>query len=486
VYRPGERRLLVILLIIQDSLMVAAALWLAFVVRIQSGLLYYGAPYDPQVYATMVLVSVLGWLLIFASLRLYDPAILLGGPTEYGQVVKGCSFGALALVAISFFWREPFTLSRLWLLFSWAFSIVLVGGGRFLFRRFAFWLRRRYGMFVTRVLIVGNNEQGKALARQWSRAPGYEVVGFVDDFLPAGTQVTQSLYVLGPPRFLGRIAREKAVDEVVVVPNAVAWETFDEVIRQSAQQNGYGVKLAPGFYGTLTTGVEVVNRGFVPLLAVQQTRITGLDSFLKTLLDYVGGCLALVCCTPLMLLVALGLKLTAPRRPLFVFPRVYGRGGGLFTTWKFDVAEDGDDSLGARFRRFLYSAGLDKLPQLANVLAGQMSLVGPRTISEVEAPHFRRWLSNLLTVKPGITGVWAISDQSSIEDQVRAKMYYIRNWTIWLDLQVLFHTMLRVLRKERGRAALLPIEDVELDGLPYLDIERKEPVAESSHELRRG
>ena len=121
-HRSGERRLLITLLLVQDSLLVAAALWLAFMVRIQSGLLYYGAPYDPQVYAMTVLVSIPIWLLIFASLRLYDPAILLGGPAEYGQVVKGCSFGVLALVVISFFWREPFTLSRLWLLFSWGFE----------------------------------------------------------------------------------------------------------------------------------------------------------------------------------------------------------------------------------------------------------------------------------------------------------------------------------------------------------------------------
>jgi lipopolysaccharide/colanic/teichoic acid biosynthesis glycosyltransferase len=478
-YKPGERRWLIILLFVQDSLLVAAALWLAFVVRIQSGLLYYGASYDPQIYATIVLVSVPVWLLIFASLRLYDPAILLGGPTEYGQVVKGCTFGALVLVAISFFWREPFIFSRLWLLFSWGFSIVLVGGGRFFFRRFAFWLRRRYGMFVTRVLIVGDNEQGKALARQWSRSPGYEVVGFVDDFVPAGTRVTESLSVLGSPRYLDRITHEKGIHEVVIVPNAVAWETFDEVIRQSAQRNGFDIKMAPGFYQTLTSGVEVVNRGFVPLLAVQQMRITGIDAVLKMLLDYVGGGLALLICVPVVLLIAIGLKLTALRQPLFSFPRVYGQGGEVFTTWKFNITPVGtDDSRGTRFRQILYNTGLDKLPQLVNVLTGRMSLVGPRTISEIEASRFQPWLSNLLTVKPGITGVWAINDQSSIEDQVRTKMYYIRNWTIWLDLQILFHTLLRALHMRRGCAALFPAQDVKLDGLPDLDVERKEPVAE--------
>jgi len=463
-YRPNEHRLLISLLVLLDGLMVAASLWLAYEVRIQSGLMSYGAPYDSQTYILLVLVSVPAWVFIFVCLRLYDPSLLLGGPKEYGQVVKGCSFGVLVLVVVSFFWRGTFAFSRLWLLFSWGFSIVLVGGGRFFLRRFAFWLRHRYGMFVIRVLIVGNNEQGKALARQWSRSPGYEVVGFVDDFVPTGTRVTEHLRVLGSPRYLGRIAHEKGVREVIIVPNAVAWETFDEVIRQCAQRNGFDIKMAPGFYQTLASGVEVVNRGFVPLLAVQQMRITGIDAVLKTLLDYVGGGLALLFCTPVMLLIAVGLKLTALRRPLFFSPRVYGRGGELFITWKFDItAVDADNSLGARLRRFLYGTGMDKLPQLVNVLTGKMSLVGPRTISEAEASR---------------SGVWAISDYSSIEDQVRAKMYYIRNWTIWLDLQILFHTLLRVLRMQRRRAALFPVQGLGLDGLPYLDAEGREPMAE--------
>jgi lipopolysaccharide/colanic/teichoic acid biosynthesis glycosyltransferase len=100
--------------------------------------------------------------------------------------------------------------------------------------------------------------------------------------------------------------------------------------------------------------------------------------------------------------------------------------------------------------RAIYHAGLDKLPQLVNVLCGQMSLVGPRTISVGSEGQYRRWLCNLLTVKPGVTGPWAVASVSSLEDEMRLNMYYIRRWTIWLDLQTLFLTMKHVLQRGRG------------------------------------
>jgi len=475
VHKPQERRALTGALVVLDSVAIGLGLWLAFEIRLQSGLIPYGSPYDPGAYFWLIAVAVFIWLAIFAGFRLYDPAILLGGAEEYARVVQGCTFGALALMALSFFWRRHFTFSRLWLLLSWGFAILLDGGGRFLFRRLVFWLRRRYGLFITRILVVGANEQGKALARQWSRASGWEVVGFADDFLPPGAPVTSRLKVLSPSRYLARTVRQHAIDEVVVVQNAVAWETFEEIIRQSAQQNSFEIKLAPGYYETATTSVAVVNRGFVPLLDVQHMRITGIDALLKSIVDYIGGALSLLFLWPIALLVAAGLKLTAPGRPLFSRRRVYGVRGRVFTTTTFDVHAAADDpSAGARLRRFLYSLNLDKLPQLVNVLAGQMSLIGPRPIHKNEAHRFHHWLPNLLTVKPGMTDVWPVTNEPCIDDQIRARMHYIRNWTIWLDLQMLYHAMVRVLRRRRPPATPLPVQDVELDGLPRLHALREQ------------
>lgn len=472
-YSPVERRFLIVSLVLLDVSVLLLAVWLAGLITVQTGRAPFSVPWDARSYVPAGAVLVLVWLLLFAALRLYDPTILLVGALEYARVVRACAYGALALIAGGFFLRDVLVVFRFWLLALWGLTTILVGSARFLFRRMAYWLRRERGLFVIRVLIVGANEQGKALARQWSRAPGFEVVGFLDDFLPQGSAVGPDLQVLGPPRFLARVATEAAVDEVIVVPNAIAWETFEEIMTQSTGPDGLSVKLAPGFYETTAAGVDVITRGFVPLLEVRQARITGTDAILKGLLDYVGVGLVLLLSVPLVVVVSMALKVTGPRSRLLSAHRVYGFGGILVTTYTFDVtATDGDGSVGARLRRFLRRSGLYKMPQLVSVVLGRMSLVGPRAISEAEASRFQRWLPGLLTVRPGVTGLWAVGGQPSLDDEIRAMMYYVRNWTIWLDLQVLFHTLRRGVRGGERREALVPIEGVGVDGLPRLDPEQ--------------
>jgi lipopolysaccharide/colanic/teichoic acid biosynthesis glycosyltransferase len=101
--------------------------------------------------------------------------------------------------------------------------------------------------------------------------------------------------------------------------------------------------------------------------------------------------------------------------------------------------------LGSRIGRFLYRTGLDKLPQLWDVLAGRMSLVGPRLISPGQEQALRPWLPNLLTVKPGWVGPWAVNGARTQQEEIRLDLYYVRNWTIWFDLQILFRAARLVL-----------------------------------------
>jgi lipopolysaccharide/colanic/teichoic acid biosynthesis glycosyltransferase len=104
------------------------------------------------------------------------------------------------------------------------------------------------------------------------------------------------------------------------------------------------------------------------------------------------------------------------------------------------------------FGLFLYRTGLDKLPQLFNVLVGQMSLVGPRTVSVGSQDRYGQWLPSVLTVKPGMTGPWAVANCPTLDDEIRLTIYYIRNWTIWLDLQIIFQTVVRMFWRRRGKA----------------------------------
>jgi lipopolysaccharide/colanic/teichoic acid biosynthesis glycosyltransferase len=463
--KKRERTLLVSSLILLDAVLVVFALVLAYYLRF--GL---EQPHKFDAYMRMTALAVPVFLAIFAYSRLYDPHLLFGGPQEYANVVKACTFGVIALTMLSF-WERGGLMSRAWLLMAWILSFLLVGIGRFSFRRLIFYLRR-HGLFITRALVVGANEQAKTIVRQLHGAKerGVRVVGFLDDYLPPGTPVMDGLEVLGSPTELDRLTKELAVGGAVVMPDALAWESFQEIIREAAsRRNGLEIKLSPSFYEILTTGVKVDPTTYVPLLTVQRVRITGLDAVLKNLLDYGLGAVLLLLVSPLIAIILLLLWLrsrspspdSAGRRPILDRYRVLGLGGREFYTLKFHTgllgstrrslvdplpAELPDRGNATQLGEFLFRTGLDKLPQLLNVLRGQMSLVGPRTISGGDRRKYGPWLFSMLTVKPGMTGPWAVRSNPTLADEIRLTLYYIRNWTIWVDLQILFRTAARVLQ----------------------------------------
>jgi len=458
-----EQSALIASLVLLDGLVISLALALAYYLRVASGLLPYYGPPDPLAYARNVLFFMPVWFLICALFRLYDPDYLLGGPQEYAQAVKACTFSVVGLTVLSF-WERGDLFSRGWLLLSWALSTILVVGARFLFRRVIFRLRRR-GLFTSRALVVGVSEQAKAIAEQLGA--DVEIVGFVDDYLPPGSRVMGDLRVLGSPTELARLAKEAGARELIVVPSALAWESFQEIMRSTTSTlDSFDVKLSPGFYEILTTGVKITHKAFVPLLTVERVRITGIDALVKALLDYGLGTLLLAVSAPLMSLIALAIVL-ADGRPVVERHRVHGLRGRIFGTIKFrtgllgtarrrlvrPILGDLGDNPGhntSGLGLFLYRTGLDKLPQLFNVLAGQMSLVGPRTISVGSEDRYGQWLPSLLTVKPGMTGPWAVANCPRLEDEIRLTIYYIRNWNIWLDFQIIFQTVRRMLWRRRA------------------------------------
>ncbi len=453
--RRREYAYLLALWLVGDAVAIYAALNVAFDVR-------YNITWLPLIerlvplterYAIMIPTAVPLWLALFAFNRLYDPRYLLTGLQEYGKIVVACSLGILVLVLLSFF--EPnLSVSRSWLIFCWCFAILFVSIARFVSRRIVRVLRGR-GYFLTRALIVGANEHAQAIARQLAPATqsGIEVVGFLDDYLPLDARVERALRVLGRPTALPRVARETGATEAIVVQGAIAWESFMEIITQSVSAlDGIAIKLSPGFYEIMATGVTLSHDGFVPLLALEKNRITGVDALLKNLLDYTFSVAAVIAISPLLALTALLVKFVAPGS-VFEPYYVLGAREKPFTTWKFRThySDAPRRTVDYPFARTLYRLGLDKLPQFINILRGEMSLVGPRPIPVARAAVYQEWLPTLLTVKPGFTGPWVVGagEVQSLEDEIRLDLYYIRRWTIWLDLQIVLQTALRLFQGVR-------------------------------------
>jgi lipopolysaccharide/colanic/teichoic acid biosynthesis glycosyltransferase len=432
----AQRRLLITGLVLLDivtvTLALLAARWLVSPQGEGDWFLYPWLPLMSVVVATM----------FFAINRLYVLDELFEGPVEYGRVVYACTLTTFAVSVVGFWGREIVVgpPSRRLIALTWLLSILAVGGGRFVARRVVRALRRR-GYLVSRALIVGLGAAGISLARNFRsmRHTGMDVVGFIDDYLPPGTPVTDGLKVLGPPSALPRILHETGATEVIVVPTAMAWESFRDLIRSTSGLNGHAVRLALDFLDLLPTSVKVHRFGFTPLLTIERIRITGLDAVMKWVLDY-GTALVLMPVTLSLVALLGGALLLTGVRP-FQSLRVIGREGVAFRTFLLNVSEPRN-----RVQRLIYHLGLDKLPQFLNVLMGQMSIVGPRPVRVDQRSEYERWIPNLLTVKPGITGLWVVRGMpASLEDEMQLNLFYTRNYSIWLDLDILARSLIRLL-----------------------------------------
>ncbi len=442
-------------LIMLDALCILGALAAAYYLRITSGLLSYTSVYEPKTYLEITATILPVWLVLCAMARLYDSDIYFGAFHEPLRIIKACTFGVLALILVTFFWQHDGMISRGWLLSSWGFAVLFLMAGRRLMRR---WLAgcRAQGRMISKLVIIGANEHSKALARQFdpSTVSGVQVVGFLDDYLPAGTPVLDRLTVLGSPHEIDRVVRDWQVDEILVMSESLAWESLREIIGHAATNSGtVGMKLYPGVQEIFMAGLTVVRMADVPLLSVQESRITGPDRLLKNLLDFgLGGFLFLLA-LPLMGILALAVAVF-DGRPVIEKSLVRGLRNRQFVTHKFRTGYSGlsrrslmlPETLqvarqtGTWIGYFLYRTGLDKLPQLFDVLKGHMSLVGPRTILVSDQTRHTEWLTNVLSVKPGMTGRWAITTLPCLEDEIFLALHYIRHWNLWLDLQILLQT----------------------------------------------
>jgi len=433
----GQRRLLVAGLVLLDAAGMGIALTVAH--RVASG-----HPWGAGGFAYVLSLAVVlpAAIALFSLNRLYVLDELLEGSVEYGRVIYACTLTAFGLIVLGFWGKilGEVAPSRRLVVLVWVLSVVLVISGRFLARRLIRLLRRR-GYLLSRAVIMGAGGPGISLARHFQevRHAGVQVVGFVDDYLPPGTPVVNGLQVLGPPSAVERIMHEAGANELIAVPTAVAWESFQKLIRSAPSLNGQTIRLVPDFRDILATQLKVHQLGFVPMLTVERIRVTGLDAFMKRLMDYGAAILVLPLALPVMALLA-GILVRNGVRPPLRRVQALGRRGQPFSYWVFQTAQPGN-----RAQAAIYRLGLDRLPQLINVLLGQMSLVGPRPVPLEERRTYERWIPNLMTVKPGITGRWALYGANTVDEEMESNLFYIRNYTIWVDVEIMIRSFLRLL-----------------------------------------
>ncbi len=323
------------------------------------------------------------------------------------------------------------------------------------------------GIGTQHVLIVGSGEiaQGFRDYLESHRYLGKMFCGFVDD------AHGDDPHWLGSPQELPRILRERFIDEIYFTPE-ISRDLIMEVALE-ARRERIAVKVVPDLYGGMALGAGMAYIGNVPVLELNHRPISPVGVFLKRMLDLVLAAIILIACAPLMLLVALAIKLDSPGSAFYSAWRI-GRKGRRFRCYKFRTMVSDADSLknnlrhrnernGATFKiandpritrigRFLRKYSIDELPQLFNVLKGEMSIVGPRPhplddFNQYQLEDLRR-----LDVLPGVTGLWQVNARRdpSFQRNVTLDLEYIQNWSVLMDVKIVLKTIPEIFRGSGG------------------------------------
>lgn len=405
------------------------------------------------------------WGVLFVLLSVYDSRKTRPAWEQSQRVLVAVSLSLFVLAGALYFSYR--TLSRLLFVYFYVLDLALLLGWRTLARLVTRFLRGKWSD-LRRVVIVGAGKLGLEVAEMlrqhsWS---GLQVVGFLDD---ERTGSLAGLPILGALNKSQRVVVEGNIQEVVIALPYEAYEGLNQVVA-ALQALPVQIRIVPDYFSLALYRATVEDFGGLPLISLRDPAMTRSQRVLKRAFDLLLTPIFLLFALPIMPIIAVAIKRDSAGPVIFKQQRV-GESGRLFTMYKFrsmrlDAEEhqvlqydaDGnlihkiaDDPRVTRLGRFLRRTSLDELPQLFNVLKGDMSLVGPRPELPWLVERYAHWQRKRFAVPQGLTGWWQINERSSRPMHVHTEddLYYIQNYSLWLDLQILWKTVPAVL-KRRG------------------------------------
>lgn len=413
------------------------------------------------------------WIVIFQHFHLYKRNLFLSVSDQVTAIVKAFLYGLVGLILISFFIKGMDWIdSRAVLAIFIGLAFVSISLFRTLvFRRLFAWASEKK-FLRHKVLIVGSDEDAQMLAAQigFDESNGFDVVGFADDGRETGERIFEELHILGPIDSLAEIVEREKIEEVIVAKGDIAHDELLDLIDR-AKGSKAGVRLVSDLYHIVGEKVLLEEYIGVPIVRVQQNQESVLFAVYKRVFDFVFGIAAIVLLAVPMAVIAIVIKLTSRGAVLYKHTRI-GKDSQPFEFYKFRtmyvdnddtshrefvdrlINENGDDSESGvkkivsdprvtSIGRFLRRTSLDELPQLFNVLQGNMSLVGPRPCLPYELEMYKSWHRRRLSVTPGCTGLWQVSGRSAVgfNDMVILDLFYIENMSPLFDLRILLRTI---------------------------------------------
>ncbi len=409
-----------------------------------------------QKYFFILFPIIILWPFIFRNMGLYRQRRVLPILAEVFDIVKASVLASLILVTVTYFVKKA-EFSRLVFAYFWFISVALVSLERLVLRELLRHFRRK-GYNTRRVLVVGAGDLGGMVVRKIRENPwtGLEVVGFLDDNKPVGETV-EGKKVLGGVRSVKRVIEENDIDQVFIALPVRAYGRLMYVV-ESLQDELVTIRVVPDIYQAITLNAGVEDFEGLPLINLTESPMYGWSTIVKRTMDIVFASLAILITAPVMIVIAIAIKLTSPG-PVFYRQERMGLDGKTFDMLKFrSMRVDAEKQTGAvwakendprrtRLGTFLRKTSLDELPQFFNVLKGDMSIVGPRPERPVFIKEFKKRIPKYMLrhkVKAGITG-WAQVNgwrgNTSLEKRIECDLYYIEHWSLWFDIKIMWLTI---------------------------------------------
>jgi exopolysaccharide biosynthesis polyprenyl glycosylphosphotransferase len=450
-------------LVINDLIMVAGSFYLAYWLR---QLIAIPPPVEisPFVdYMGMMAIQVFTMLILYFFSRLYDVKRSMPRLDEFYRIFAATSIGTVITIASTTFLFKNTALEldfpRAMVIYAWLLTVVLVTAGRTLLVLVRNWLRRR-GLWSDRLLIVGTGDVGRMILQKVRQMPrlGYEVVGFIDGDDPP-VQEIMGVPVLGGTDDIPELIKEYEIEEVIIGRPELAHQELLAIISR-CERGQVGIKIFPDLFQIIATELSIGDLGGLPLLTVRDVALRGWKLTLKRVVDLLGSAVGLIILSPILMLVAVIIKLDSPG-PAFYAQERMGLDANPFWCLKFrsmrtDAEKHGPgwtteaDPRVTRLGRLIRRFSIDELPQLINVFVGDMSLVGPRPERPVYVNQFRRSIPRYMDrhrEKAGMTG-WAqvngLRGDTSIAERTKYDLWYIENWSLWLDFKIMLRTIFSI------------------------------------------
>jgi len=423
------------------------------------------------------------WIVIFQYLGLYKRHIIFTKSKQTVLIIKGIIIGFIIFIIVQFVIRPSIILdSRLMFVYFLLFCTVLLISYRLFLIRPIFRSKWLSDVLKENVLILGAGKRGRLLASKIKEEKEFQakIIGFLDDKIEKGATIFEDLKVLGKLGDIEQVIKEYGIDSVYLAIDNISKNKIYSIIDNALKCNSY-VHVSSEIMDILPEKLKMDKVKDLPVVRYNSNFDGFYNNYFKRICDAILASLGVIIISPFLLFIAIGVKFSSPGPIIFKQKRL-GHNGKSFYFYKFRsmvVGSDNDESRKkemvdlikgngnncskistkvvnsskiTKFGKFIRKYSLDELPQLFNVIKGDMSLVGPRPCLPYEYEVYDEWHKRRLDVRPGCTGLWQVSARSEVnfDDSVVLDIYYIQNISPFFDLQIILKTIPVMLKGKGG------------------------------------